>query len=233
MATYTSAAAYAARQKQLLTQIKLYEAPFQLAVRTVLGEQAQRIFERGENERGGPIGQYDTTRPFYVNPKKAPRAVGFSKQGYNLQGLLPTRGNPSASLIVEPEGEHTFTEQTYFRGVKGTQPGDPHRTTWVKNMKDYRNRIGRRVDRVNLELTGDLRLDWSSALLGKERVKQDGNGSLTLTVGVKRAVNAAKLETIAEKYGPVFRLSARERDLYFRALRYELRRAVEELRGGA
>lgn len=233
MATYTSAAAYAAQQKQLLAQIRLYEVPFERAVRSILGQQAQRIFERGENETGGPIGQYDTTRPFYVNPKKAPRAVGFSKNGYNLQGLLPTRGNPSASLIVEPEGEHTFTEQTYFRGVKGTQPGDPHRTTWVKNMKDYRNRIGRRVDRVNLELTGDLRLDWSSALLGKIRVKQEGGGSLTLSVGVKRPANVRKLENIYEKYGPVFNLTPRERAEYFRILRYELREAARELRGGA
>lgn len=229
---YESAAAYAARQAQLLSNLRALQAPFELAVRTVLGEQAQRIFERGQDETGGPIGSYDTTRGFYVNPKKAPRAVGFSKSGYNLQGLLPTRGNPAASLIVEPEGEHTFTGLTAFRGGKGTKAGDPHRTTYVNNYKDYRNRIGRRVDRVNLELTGDLRLDWSSALVGKERVRQTAAG-LELDVRVKRPVNQAKLENIAKKYGPVFHLTPRERELYYRALRYELTRARQKGTGGA
>ena len=233
MATYTSAADYAAQQAQLLQRIRRYEVPFERAVRSILGQQAQRIFERGENETGGPIGQYDTQRPFYVNPKKAPRAVGLSKSGYNLQGLLPTRGNPSASLIEDPEGEHIFTPLTAHRGGKGTKAGDPHKTTWVKNMKDYRNRIGRRVDRVNLELTGDLRLDWSSALLGKVAVKQEGTGSLTLSVGVKRPANVKKLENLTAKYGPVFNLTPRERSEYFRILQYELREAVRELRGGA
>lgn len=233
MATYPSAQEYARKQAQLLAQVKLYEVPFERAVRSVLAQQAQRIFARGENETGGPIGQYDTSRPFYVNPKKAPRAVGFSKGGYNLQGLLPTRGNPSASLIEDPEGEHIFTGLTAHRGGKGTRAGDPHKTTWVKNMKDYRNRIGRRVDRVNLELTGDLRLDWSSALLGKVGARPDGEGSLVLSVGVKRPANVRKLEAIYAKYGPVFRLTPRERAEYFRILRYELREAARELRGGA
>jgi len=230
MATYASAAEYAAAQERLLSNLRLYRDPLELAVRTTLALQVQRIFDRGENAAGGPIGQYDTTRGFYVNPKTAVRSTGGrARGGFNLQGLLPTRGNPNASLIEDPAGEHIFTPLTAHRGVKGTKAGDPHRTTYVANMKDFRNRIGRRVDRVNLELTGDLRLDLSSGQLPA----QVRGESLEVDVKLKRRANVAKKASAEEKYGRVFNLTLNEVDEFVRVLRYELREAFRKYGGRA
>lgn len=230
MATYSSAADYAAAQRKLLENLTLYRAPLELAVRTTLAAQVQRIFDRGEKSDGSPIGQYDTTRGFYVNPKKAVRATGgATRSGLNLQGLLPTRGNPAASLIEDPAGEHIFTGLTAHRGVKGTKAGDPHRTTYVQNMKDFRNRIGRRVDRVNLELTGDLRQDLSA---GNYKGQQKG-AALELSVNLKRRANREKRASAEDKYGRIFGLTAQELAEFYRVLRYELRQAFAKARGAS
>lgn len=232
---YKSAQEYAERQRLLLTNIKLYEVPFELAVRTVVALQTQRIFERGENSAGGVIGKYEPAGEdtgFYVNPKtQSPRAVPGGAPGrFQVQGLLPTRGNPNASLIDDPEGEHIFTERTYFRGVKGTKPGDPHRTTYVKSYKDYRNRIGRRIDRVDLVLTGELLLDFVTARL-KGRAVTDRGGSILFQLQLRRRGSGDKRDHAEQKYGRIFALTAQERNEYFRTLRFELRRAVAELNG--
>jgi len=230
---YNSAQEYADRQRQLLANIRLYEVPFELAVRTVLALQTQRIFYYGENSAGGAIGQYEPAGPdtgLYINPKTvSPRAVpGYGKA--RIQGLLPTRGNPEASLIEDPEGEHIFTERTYFRGGKGAKPGDPHKTTYVASYKDYRNRIGRRIDRVDLNLTGELLLDFVTARL-KGRAVTDGSGSILFQVQLRRRGSGAKRDAAEEKYGRIFALTAQERKEYYRTLRFELRKAVAELNG--
>lgn len=236
MATYNSAQEYANAQKLLLTRIKLYEVPFELAVRSVLAIQTQRIFDKGINSSGGTIGQYQPAGPdtgLYINPKTvSPRAVpGYDKA--KVQGLLPTRGKPSTEWVNPtneyPEGEHIFTESTYYRGAPGTKPGDAHRTTYVKSYKDYRNRIGRRIDRVDLNLTGDMLLDFATSRT-KGRAITEGNGSLLFTVEFKRQANAAKRENAEDKYGRIFALTEFEKKEYFKTLAYELRRAAEDLR---
>ena len=234
MSTYTSAADYAAAQALLLSRIKLYEVPFELAVRTVLAAQGERIFTRGEKSDGGRIGSYDTERELYVNPKKSPRATGALGPGFSLQGLLPTKGKPSGEWQTPsdeaPDGEEYFTGRTAWRGGKGTKAGDPHKTTYLRNYKDFRNRIGRRIDTVDLVLTGDLRLDFVSSQL-KGRATTTGEGSLLFVVNLKRAANADKRAGLEDKYGRIFALTEAERQLYFRTLAAELRQAVLELRG--
>lgn len=230
---YNSAQEYAARQRLLLTNIKLYELPFELAVRTIVAQQTQRIFREGVNSAGSPIGTYEAAGEdtgFYVNPKTvSPRAVpGYGKA--KIQGLLPTRGNPNASLIEDPEGEHIFTERTYFRGGPGAKPGDPHKTTYVNSYKDYRNRIGRRIDRVDLNLTGELLLDFVTARL-KGRAVTDRGGSILFQLQLKRRGSGEKRAQAEEKYGRIFALTAQEAKEYFRILRFELRKAVAELNG--
>lgn len=233
MSTYASAQDYAAQQALLLARIKLYEVPFELAVRTVLAQQTERIFTQGRRSDGGRIGAYDTERELYVNPKLSPRATAAKGPGFSLQGLLPTRGKPSTEWQTPsdeaPEGEHIFTGRTAWRGGPGTKAGDPHKTTYVRNYKDFRNRIGRRVDTVDLVLSGDLRLDFVTAQL-QGRAVTSGEGSLEFVVKFKRARNADKRDGLEAKYGRIFALTTAERSLYFKTLVEELRAAVRDLR---
>lgn len=46
-----------------------------LAVYTVNQKRQLRIFEQGKNSSGGKIGSYNSTKPIYVSPEDAPRAV--------------------------------------------------------------------------------------------------------------------------------------------------------------
>lgn len=198
---FNTAAEYAQAQAQALLDVARYQQPFELAVRTTLAVQQVRIFTEGRKSDGGQIGQYDTTRGFYADPKLAPRATGVSLPGLKLEGLKPPTGK---------------TGQTTFKN------GKPHKTTWVNNYKDYRNRIGRRVDRVDLVLTADLRLDWSTGLdRGKAVVKPTG---LEFFVGFKRPVNGRKREGLEEKYGRIFDVTTSEAKLFTDTLRTELAR---------
>lgn len=236
MSIYPSATAYAEQQALLLSRIKLYEVPFELAVRSVLAVQGERIFSRGLKSDGGRIGTYDTERELYINPKLSPRATAARGAGFSLQGLLPTRGKPSTEWQTPtdeyPEGEHIFTGKTAWRGGPGTKAGDPHKTTYLRNYKDFRNRIGRRVDTVDLVLSGDLRLDFVSSQL-KGRAVTTGEGSLLYVVAFKRAKNADKRAGLENKYGRIFALTTEERALYFKTLVAEIKTAVRELGRGA
>lgn len=232
MTTYTSGAAFVKAQKELLADLQQVRLPFERAVRSALVAQQRRIFEEGKASDGGRIGSYDTTRELYVNPKQSPRASAFVGKGIRLEGLKPPRGKPSPLWQTPsdryPQGEEIFAPDTAWRGGKGTKAGDPHQTTWVKNYKDFRNRIGRRVDTVDLILTGDLRSDFSTAALrGKAQTTSRG---LELVVTLKRAKNAEKRAGLEDKYGPIFTTTPGERAAYFDLLRGELRRARERRR---
>ena len=75
---------------------------------------------------------------------------------------------------------------------------------------------------VDLILTGDLRSDWSTALL-KGRSRQEGAG-LVMEVTLKRAKNQKKREGLEDKYGAIFEHTTKELEDYFRILGEELKR---------
>src|SRR5262245_38088874 len=99
--------------------------PLEIAVIDIVPKISERIFNNGEKTDGSKIGQYDTKRPMYVNPDFTPSSRstrGGSK--FPTEGLKPTKGK---------HGDHLFKN------------GKIHKTTYVQNYKDFRNRIGRRI----------------------------------------------------------------------------------------
>jgi len=224
-------AEYVQKQRRKLENLKTFTVPFERVVRTTIADQAVRIFVDGNNSSGSKIGQYDTTKPFYVNPIYSPgrtTKLGRRVDGEYvlvLQGLQPTRGNPSASLIEDPEGEHIFTEKTYFRGGKDAKPGSKHKTTWVHNMKDYRNRIGRRINYVDLTLSGDLRNDFCNAKTTGQ-AKATKISDTEYQVKLKRKHNVLKVEHFTDKYGKIFDLTKTERKRFFEFLDKEFQLAL-------
>lgn len=153
--------------------------PLNVASRAALQNVASRIFEQGKKSDGSDIGQYDTKRPMYVNPLYSPLAKGNKKIG--LQGLTPTTGKT---------GEHLFKN------------GKPHKTTYVKNYKDFRNRIGRRIDKVNLVLTGDLQSDFANGKVSNPIPKKVSTHEYVVTLS--RQSNQDKREGLEKKYGTIF-----------------------------
>lgn len=63
-----------------------------LAVYAVNEKRVERIFEKGQNSAGGKIGSYNSTKPIYVAPEDAPRAVNKrGKTGKSIKsGYYPS-----------------------------------------------------------------------------------------------------------------------------------------------
>lgn len=182
--------------EDLLTNNK----PLEIAVIDITPKIAQRIFIDGEKSDGSKIGQYDTKRPFYVNPNFTPAA---NKSGagskFPTEGLKPTKGK---------HGDHTFKN------------GRVHKTTYVENYKDFRNRIGRRIDFVNLHLSGDLESDFKS----QNPIKVSEN---EWHVKLKRDLNTKKAKGNEDRFGKTFSLQEKEQQHFIKVFETELKLAFD------
>lgn len=158
-----------AQQRKMFSDIIEKDIPLQRAVRSTLQKQVSRIFEQGKNSSGGNIGQYDTSRSLYVDPKKAPRS--FAKKGKN--------------------GQEKF------------KSGKDHKTGYFASYKDFRQEVGRPTDKVDLDLTSDLRFDISNST--SSRVNPVQVSTHEYVVGFKRPHNVKKAEGHEKKYGTVYR----------------------------
>ncbi len=80
-----------AKQKRIFQQIVEKDAPLRLAAASTLAMQAKRIFQDGKNSDSGNIGAYNSSDPFYINPKTSAGAATGNKKA-NVSGLGAPRG---------------------------------------------------------------------------------------------------------------------------------------------
>lgn len=180
---------YADKLKSFAEELQKNNRPFAKAVQSTVVRQANRIFVDGKKSDGSLIGQYDTTKPMYVNPDKSTGAVtGARGKGFKIQGLKPTKGK---------DGEHLFKN------------GKAHKTTYLNNYKDFRNRIGKRIDKVNLNLSGSLFFDFINGNTVKE-AKAHKIDSNHYEVALKNVTNQLIMEGHNEKYGKISDLTPDE-----------------------
>jgi hypothetical protein len=152
--------------KKVLTDLPINDIAVVLG-NTLLADNLDRIHQRGKAVNGSNIGRYDTTTPMYVNPNKAPR--GTKNKAKGIEGLRPPKGK---------NGETKFKN------------GKPHKTTYVKSYKDLRNRIGRRIDIVDLNFTGTLQASLN--------IVSKGN---TADIGFISDYGATVSDALEKKYG--------------------------------
>jgi hypothetical protein len=209
MATYKSGEEFIMRHVQRVEQLMQYNYPFEQCVRDQLIRNYKRIFSMGLKTDMTKIGTY-STKPMYVNPNFTPRAGGFtSRSGGKMQGLLPTIGK---------HGEKYFNAKTKIRGARGTETGEPHRTTYLAGgYKELRNRTGRRIDFVNLQFTNDLFLDYTNAPIGTPP-KPIKISQHEYIVKLKREHNVKKVDGLQKKYGTIFNLSENEKVAFIQRL---------------
>lgn len=175
------------KQKGIYQQIIQKDVPLRRAAASTLAMQATRIFVNGENSDGGSIGQYNSTKPLYVNPNIAAGAAKGNKKA-GVSGL----GKP-----IGKTGRTTFSD------------GRPHKTVWVSSYKDFKGKIGQKNDKVRLVLSGDLRSNFSSSHLEKVSAHE-------YITGINRGeANINKAEGLQRKYGPIFFPTKKEIDNFF------------------
>jgi hypothetical protein len=149
----------------------------------------QRIFDEGKNASDVQIGNYNTTNELYVNPNKAPKK-------------FPTKGKPNEKGIAKSK----------------FQNGKPHKTGYFKSYSDFRVRVGRPVDKVNLVLFGDLNSDFGKAVTEISPLKY---------ASTIRQSNEGKIKGADARYGNVFRLTPKERTNFKQVLAFETFRLLK------
>jgi hypothetical protein len=119
--------------KQALAEIQANDIPLRLAAYSSLAEVSLRIFTKGGNADGGAIGQYNSTNPIYLNPKKS---FGGSKLG-------TPRGKTGETKFKNGKTHVTVYLDSYkdYKAVLGKPSGGGF---------------------VNLELSGDLKSDFEN-----------------------------------------------------------------------
>ena len=194
---------YIAKQKKKLTDLKIFYKPFEASVRNVVALQAKRIFTDGQKSDGSPIGQYNTTTPFYVNPNLSAGATTKA----------PIKGEQALKPTTGKHGDHLFKN------------GKEHKTTWVANYKSYRNRIGKRIDKVNLTLSGDLMRDFSNAQTPAAAIPVKIS-DVEYRVVIKRDSNIKKKEGNEDRFGTIFKLTKKELDVFKKTLNFNFKKAI-------
>lgn len=158
--------------------------PLFLASSSATAEMITRVFVKGQNETGDTF-QYNSTDPLYVNPVTSPGKK------------FPTKGKT---------GSDTFKS--------GKKAGQKHKTGWFENYKSYRDTIGRPTDKVNFDLSGDLRSSISNGL------RRVNNNEYVLEI--KRPNDVKKRSGLDERYDNVFGINKAEEALFQRVYADEI-----------
>jgi len=192
------------KQRKAFANIIAKDEPLRLAALTAHKDMTKRIFVDGKNANDGNIGQYDTKRPLYVNPKKSPGAATGNKIK-GIEGLNPPTGK---------------TGKTHFAD------GTPHKTTYLNNYKEYRSRIGRKVDKVNLVLSGDLQSDFANGNIKNPVTHKVNQHEYVVTLS--RQTNQDKREGLEKKYGEIFSHTTSEVQKFVKIAEQELKNELNK-----
>jgi len=165
-----------------------------------------------EDDRKSPlrIAAYDTHAKMCARIfEEGENAEGGNIGTYNSTNPLYINPNTSPKKLA-PKGKDG---QTKFKN------GKPHKTAYVSSYKDYRSKIGRQVSKVDFILSGELRSDFSN---GRIPTPEKVN-NYKYVAGVKKEINAKKIEGLEEKFGTVFKLTKEERKNFKDIQEFELK----------
>lgn len=187
---------------------------FEKAVRDNLAQRSKRIFTDGENSSGGKIGNYDTTKPLYVNPlTQSP--VKFTPKGKNeVKPLRTTVFDISTKKKKRVSIKSDFTERT---------------TKWFSSYSDFRSKIGREHINKNYQLFGNLKSNFENASRGEVQPIKVNN--LEYIVGLDRE-SSLKKAGLEKKDGRVFPLTSGERQSFFEVAAYEQNQVIKTCLNG-
>lgn len=174
---------YNKKLSAFVKDIETKNIPLQRAVQSTFQLEAKRIFTDGIKSSGAKIGNYDTKNELYVNPDHFPG---------DTSGLRPPKGK---------------NDDTHFKD------GSAHKTTYVKNYKELRKKVGRQNAFVDLKLSGDLFSDFTNTNpnAATSQAKATKVNPNQYVVKLKREINQKKLEGMEDKYGEISNLTTTER----------------------
>jgi len=205
-------AEYNANLDKFIAAMQNTNRPFAVAVQSSVQQIGNRIFEDGKKTDGSVIGQYNSTTPLYINPKNSPKS--FKPEGKPIKVGTVKKGKRNGQDI-ELRNTVRLVEKNVVE----------HKTRWFASYKDFRNQIGRRIDFVNLTLSGDFKSDFRKGKAIAQATKIDAN---KYTIQLDRPLSEKKEEGFTEKYGVIFDPSQKEITEFERNVNLELNNELEK-----
>lgn len=178
--------------------------------------------------------QWLTTKgkPFEISVYNvvALQAVRIFEDGKKSDGNLIGQYDTTSPLYANPKnykGGGKFKPLKGKTGKSKFKDGTPHVTRWFNNYKELRNTLGRRIDKVNLQLNYDLFSDFINAPKGskKGKVKPTKINNFEFVTKFSREINALKRKGLEDKYGNIFKLTKKEIEAFLKTLDFNIRKA--------
>jgi len=203
------------KTNKLKEKILTEDEPLKLASYSVLALQSERIFTKGQNS-DGTTHQYNSTDPLYVNPDTSPG------KKFKPRGKAKAEGEKGAT---KKQANIKFGGRGFSKD-KPSKIETDRKTKWFPSYKAYREEIGFKTDKVNLQLSGELKSDFENPK-GKEPTptKVDVHEYI---IQLTKPLSTKKVEKFNEKYGNVFGLSKFEIEEFYRIAGMEFVRLATE-----
>lgn len=176
-----------------------------------------------------------TGKPFQISVYNvvAAQAKRIFEDGKKSDGTLIGKYDTKSPLYANPvnyKGGNKFRPLKGKTGKSKFKNGTQHKTRYFKNYKELRNTLGRRIDKVNLQLNYDLFSDFANSSKGNapKRITPKKVNNFEYTMGFSRNINALKREGLEDKYGVIFNTTKQEKKLFVDTLNFNLRKARDE-----
>jgi len=192
-----------------------FTAPLQLAAFSATTQMAGRIFDEGKDEEEFQISRpgFSTysTKPIYINPDTLKN--------------MGVPGNIGVPMGKPKEGKKTGAKKRTFKKKGELFAVETKNVTkyLAGGYKELRNKLGRRIDIVDLKLSGELRMDFSNQ---KKVAEPRMINELEYQIRLDKVINQKKREGLEEKYGTIFSLSEREKEKFFETIQFEFKKRL-------
>ena len=192
--------------------LKLFTDPLRIAAFTTTAKMGERIFDDGKDVDDLQISRpgYSTysTKPIYINPA--------TLKNMNVPGNI---GKP----IGKPIGKKkTGSRKNTLQKVKGElfAVEAKRKTVYLDGgYKELRNKLGRRIDVIDLKLSGELRMDFAKSKSAP--AKPIKISETEYQIRLDKEINQKKREGAEDKYGTIFSLTDSEKKLFFDTMQFE------------
>lgn len=207
---------FIAKQKANLAKIANGEA-LQIAAVETHRAMANRIFNDG-GAQTGQIGKYDTVKPLYVNPKNSPKTFVPEGKDATLGYKKNAAGSSNQTLLIKTTKKNKKGQFTSKKmAVKSNF--EERKTKWFPSYSAFRQTIGRKTDKVNLNLSGRLQSHFVTGLVRK--------GNSTFVSVLKRQEDIDKKDGAEKHFGKkIFSLTDKERKLFISTVNKETQRIL-------
>ncbi|MFI5204287.1 MAG: hypothetical protein ACHQF2_07300 [Flavobacteriales bacterium] len=192
-------------EKLIRTKIALTtdETPLKLGSYSAIALQSIRIFTDGRDSNGSPIGEY-SKKDIWINPN--PKSGDFIPRNNN--GFSPPTGKTGKSVFES-----------------GEKAGQPHKTSYFKGWKGFRETQGLQSAVVDLNYTGELFLDFCNP---------QGNVPTTRRVtlfeyvtSLKRVLSMKKLSGAEDRFKTTIgNLTKEEKASFYKVVSFEIRKIL-------